>query len=44
MRTVGCKTTKERDMTKKKEIIGYHGYYDRKKKRRVLKVLYRKIN
>ena len=43
MRTAGCKTTKERDMTKKKEIIGYHGYYDSKKKRRVFKVLYKKI-
>ena len=43
MRTAGCKTTKERDMTKKKEIVGYHGYYDSKKKRRVLKVLYKKI-
>ena len=43
MCTVGCKTTKERDMTKKREIIGYHGYYDSKKKRRVLKVLYKKI-
>jgi hypothetical protein len=43
MRTVGCETTKERDMTKKKEIVGYHGYYDSKKKRRVLKVLYKKI-
>jgi hypothetical protein len=43
MRTVGCKTTKERDMTKKKEIVGYHGYYDSKKKRRVFKVLYKKI-
>ena len=32
MRTVGCKTTKERDMTKKKEIVGYHGYYDSKRK------------
>lgn len=43
MRTVGCKITKERDMTKKKEITGYYGYYDSKKKRRVLKVLYKKI-
>lgn len=43
MRTVGCKKTKERDMTKKKEITGYYGYYDSKKKRRVLKVLYKKI-
>jgi len=43
MRTVGCKTTKERDMTKKKKITGYYGYYDSKKKRRVLKVLYKKI-
>ena len=43
MRTAGCKTTKERDMTKKKEIVGYHGYYDSKKKRRVFKVLYKKI-
>ena len=43
MRTVGCKTTKERDMTKKREITGYYGYYDSKKKRRVLKVLYKKI-
>ena len=43
MRTIGCKTTKERDMTKKKEITGYYGYYDNKKKRRVLKVLYKKI-
>lgn len=43
MRTVGCKTTNERDMTKKKEITGYYGYYDSKKKRRVLKVLYKKI-
>jgi hypothetical protein len=43
MRTVGCETTKERDMTKKREIVGYHGYYDSKKKRRVLKVLYKKI-
>lgn len=43
MRTVGCKTTKERDMTKKKEITGYYGYYNSKKKRRVLKVLYKKI-
>jgi len=43
MCTVGCKTTKERDMTKKREIVGYHGYYDSKKKRRVLKVLYKKI-
>jgi hypothetical protein len=43
MRTVGCKTTKDRDMTKKREIVGYHGYYDSKKKRRVLKVLYKKI-
>jgi hypothetical protein len=43
MSTVGCKTTKERDMTKKKEIVGYHGYYDSKKKRRVFKVLYKKI-
>lgn len=43
MRTVGCETTKERDMTKKKEITGYYGYYDSKKKRRVLKVLYKKI-
>lgn len=43
MRTVGCKTTKERDMTKKKDITGYYGYYDSKKKRRVLKVLYKKI-
>ena len=43
MRTAGCKTTKERDMTKKKEITGYYGYYDSKKKRRVLKVLYKKI-
>ena len=42
MRTVGCETTKERDMTKKREIVGYHGYYDSKKKRRVLKVLYKK--
>lgn len=40
---VGCETTKERDMTKKREIVGYHGYYDSKKKRRVLKVLYKKI-
>jgi hypothetical protein len=30
-------------MTKKKEITGYYGYYDSKKKRRVLKVLYKKI-
>jgi len=30
-------------MTKKKEIEGYYGYYDSKKKRRVLKVLYKKI-
>ena len=44
MRTVGCKTTKERDMTKRKEITGYYGYYDSKKKRRVVKVLYKKIN
>jgi hypothetical protein len=44
MRTVGCKITKERDMTKKKEIVGYYGYYDSKKKKRVLKVLYQKIN
>ena len=43
MRNVGCETTKERDMTKKREIVGYHGYYDSKKKRRVLKVLYKKI-
>jgi hypothetical protein len=43
MCTIGCKTTKERDMTKKKEITGYYGYYDSKKKRRVLKVLYKKI-
>jgi hypothetical protein len=43
MSTVGCKTTKDRDMTKKKEIVGYHGYYDSKKKRRVFKVLYKKI-
>ena len=44
MRTVGCKITKERDMTKKKEIDGYYGYYDSKKKKRVVKVLYKKIN
>ncbi len=44
MRTVGCKITKERDMTKRKEIVGYYGYYDSKKKKRVLKVLYQKIN
>lgn len=43
MRTISCETTKERDMTKKKEITGYYGYYDSKKKRRVLKVLYKKI-
>ena len=43
MRIVGCKITKERDMTKKKEITGYYGYYDSKKKRRVRKVLYKKI-
>ena len=43
MRTTSCKTTKERDMTKKKEITGYYGYYDSKKKRRVFKVLYKKI-
>ena len=43
MRIVGCKKTKEKDMTKKKEITGYYGYYDSKKKRRVLKVLYKKI-
>jgi len=43
MCTAGCKTTKERDMTKKREITGYYGYYDSKKKRRVLKVLYKKI-
>ena len=43
MRTLGCETTKERDMTKKREIVGYYGYYDSKKKRRVLKVLYKKI-
>lgn len=43
MLTIGCETTKERDMTKKKEITGYYGYYDSKKKRRVLKVLYKKI-
>ena len=43
MYTAGCETTKERDMTKKKEITGYYGYYDSKKKRRVLKVLYKKI-
>ena len=43
MCTVGCETTKERDMTKKKEITGYYGYYDSKKKCRVLKVLYKKI-
>lgn len=40
---VSCKTTKERDMTKRREITGYYGYYDSKKKRRVLKVLYKKI-
>jgi hypothetical protein len=44
MRIVGCKITKERDMTKRKEIVGYYGYYDSKKKKRVLKVLYQKIN
>ncbi|MEY4342473.1 MAG: hypothetical protein RL736_266 [Pseudomonadota bacterium] len=43
MCTIGCEKTKERDMTKKKEITGYYGYYDSKKKRRVLKVLYKKI-
>ena len=43
MCTAGCETTKERDMTKKREITGYYGYYDSKKKRRVLKVLYKKI-
>ncbi len=43
MCTTGCETTKERDMTKKKEITGYYGYYDSKKKRRVFKVLYKKI-
>lgn len=43
MRIVSCKTTKERDMTKRREITGYYGYYDSKKKRRVLKVLYKKI-
>ena len=43
MCTAGCETTKERDMTKKREIEAYYGYYDSKKKRRVLKVLYKKI-
>lgn len=44
MRIVGCKITKERDMTKRKEVVGYYGYYDSKLKRRVFKTLYKKIN
>ena len=44
MRIVGCKTTRERDMTKKKEVVGYYGYYDSKLKRRVFKTLYKNIN
>jgi len=43
MCTAGCETTNEKDMTKNKEITGYYGYYDSKKKCRVLKVLYKKI-
>lgn len=44
MPIVGCKITKERDMTKKKQVVGYYGYYNSKLKRRVFKSLYEKIN
>lgn len=44
MRITGCKITMERDMTKRKKIVGYYGYYNSKLKRRVFKTLYEKIN